>query len=75
MLKQGRYRLRARVRTEGLTTDQGIRLRISSVATRAVDCFKQQAVAEETNSWSTDEIPFTAPVSGIYSFELAELRP
>jgi tetratricopeptide (TPR) repeat protein len=70
VLRQGVYRFRARVRTEGLTTDQGIQFRISP--------FEQARPARwsstpllGTNAWSTIEIPFTVPVNGmLYAIQL-----
>ena len=69
VLKHGRYRLRARVRTEGLTTDQGIRFRISSAQPGLLTASSSRQWVG-TNGWSTDEIPFTAPVSGIYAIRI-----
>jgi tetratricopeptide (TPR) repeat protein len=70
ILPRGAYRFRARVRTEGLTTDQGIQLRILSLdPAQSTGWSSSQWLG--TNSWSTVEIPFIVPANGrVYGIQL-----
>jgi hypothetical protein len=70
VLPQGAYRLRARVRTEGLTTDQGIQLRILSLDPVQPTGWTSRAWLG-TQAWSLVEIPFLVPVNGgVYGIQL-----
>jgi hypothetical protein len=70
VLPQGAYRFRARVRTEGLTTDQGIQLRILPLEP-AQSTGGSGRPSLGTQSWSTVEIPFLVPTNGkIYEIQL-----
>lgn len=62
VLSPGRYRLKARVRTEGITTDEGVQLRLS-----------QEAASEKfvgTRPWTVVDIPFTAAQLKVYSLQV-----
>jgi len=69
-LPQGAYRLRARIRTEGLTTDQGIQLRIRSLdGTPSTSWTSRPWLG--TNPWSTVATSFIVPANGnSYGIEL-----
>jgi hypothetical protein len=70
VLSQGVYRMRARVRTEGLTTDQGIQLQISPVDQAHPKHWTSKALLG-TQFWTELEIPFTAPQNeGVYEIRL-----
>jgi len=59
----GRYRFRARIRTEGLTTDQGILFDLSPLQPASPVHWRSSPWLG-TNPWSTVEIFFTVPASG-----------
>ena len=70
VLRQGVFRFRARVRTEGLTTDQGIQFRISPLD-QAQSARWSSSQMLGTNAWTTIEIPFTVPMNGmVYLIQL-----
>jgi len=70
VLPQGAYRLRVRVRTEGLTTDQGIQLRVLPLDPAQPTGWGSSPWLG-TNAWSTVEIPFLVPVKGgVYGIQL-----
>ena len=70
VLPQGAYRLRARVRTEGLTTDQGIQLRILPLEPAQSTGWSSRPWLG-TQSWSTAEIPLLVPANErVYAIQL-----
>jgi hypothetical protein len=70
VLPPGVYRFRARIRTEGLTTDQGIQLRILPIEpAQSTGWTSSQWLG--ANPWSTVEIPFIVPANGVvYGIQL-----
>jgi hypothetical protein len=63
ILPQGTYRFRARVRTEGLTTDEGILLRILPLDPARSTGWTSKALLG-TQAWYTVEIPLLVPANG-----------
>jgi len=67
---RGRYRLTARIRTEGLTTDEGIELRLRSLDRSPFTQWTSRSWLG-TNAWSTLQANFEVPVAGnSYTLEL-----
>jgi tetratricopeptide (TPR) repeat protein len=63
ILREGRYRFRARIRTEGLTTDQGILFELLPLP-KASPVHWSSSTWLGTNPWSIVEMFFTVPRSG-----------
>jgi len=64
-LPAGAYRFEARIKTEGITTDQGIWFQISGAGLKA-----ETGNVIGTNDWQLVEKPFDAPQSGLVHIQL-----
>ena len=60
VVRPGRHRLTARVRTQDITTDQGVKLRVVDTKRRAALDVSTKAV-RGTTDWATLETEFTVP--------------